>query len=189
MKFIGTVGRIGSGKDTVINYLHRRCGLPIYSLGDMVRDAAMAEQQEVTRENLQETAQQLIDRHGEDFFVQQLIGTMEEDAPPAAGITGIRKPLDAKTLRDQYDSDFLLVHVWIKDPEIRFKRLRQRNDPRDPEEFEDFLVHDQREEDMFQIGETIRMADEVLSNDGSLEDLHRQIEAKIIDPYLKEICS
>ena len=149
----------------------------------------MAEQREITRENLQKTAQQLIDRHGEDFFVRQLVGRLEEEAPPAAGITGIRKSLDAETLRDQYDSAFFLFHVRIKDPEVRFKRLRQRNDPRDPEEFEDFLIHDQREEDMFQIEETIRMADEVLSNDGSLEDLHRQIEKKIIRPYLKRFCS
>ncbi|SRR6056297_581669 len=189
MKLIGTVGRIGSGKDTVIQYLHKRCGLPMYSLGDMIRDAAREEQQEITRENLQEIAQRHIKNHGEDFFVRRLIDRLTEEAPDGAGVAGIRKPLDAKTFRDQYGSDFLLVHVRTADPEVRFRRIRQRDDPRDAEEFEDFLVHDQREEDMFQIGETLRMADEVLANDGSLEDLHQQVEKKIIDPYLKELCA
>ena len=189
MKLIGTVGRIGSGKDTIINYLHRRCGFPVYSLGDMVRDLVAEEQQETTRENLQETAQRLIEIHGDDFFVRQLIGKLEEDAPDAAGISGIRKPHDAKTFKEQYASNFILAHVRVKDPETRFMRLRQRKDPRDPEEFEDFLIQDQREEDIFQIGETLAMADEVLSNDGSIEDLHQQIEEKIISPYLAIICS
>lgn len=40
MRLVGTVGRIGSGKDTVITSLHRRCEIQMYSIGDMVRNAA-----------------------------------------------------------------------------------------------------------------------------------------------------
>src|SRR6056297_3054547 len=189
MKVIGTVGRIGSGKDTVINYLHRRCGLAIYSIGDMIRDAARAEQLKLSRDNLQEIARQHIKNYGEDIFVRRLLNRLTEDAPAGAGIAGIRKPLDAEAFRDQYGKDFLLVYVRVKDPETRFRRIRQRKDPRDPEEFENFMLQDQREEDMFQISETISMADEVLSNDGSLENLHHQTENKIIESYLKKICS
>ncbi|MFO7765606.1 MAG: AAA family ATPase [Pelovirga sp.] len=188
MKLIGTVGRIGAGKDTVINYLHRRCGLPIYSLGDMVRDAARKEQLELNRENLQEIAQLHIEQYGEDIFIRRLIDKLTEEAPAGAGISGIRKPLEAETFRNQYGMEFILVHVRVKDPEIRFRRIRQRHAPRDPEELEEFLIHDQREEDMFQISKTIGMADEVLSNDSSLEDLHHQVEKNIIEPYLTEIC-
>lgn len=117
------------------------------------------------------------------------VDRLEEDAPVAAGVSGIRRPIDAETFRERYAGDFLLVHVRVKDPETRFRHLRERNKPRDPEEFEDFLAQDQHEEDMFQIGETLRMADEVLCNDGSLEDLHRHVEEKIIDPYLKSLCT
>lgn len=188
MKLIGTVGRIGSGKDTVINYLHNRCSVPIYSLGDMVRDAAQKEQLELNRENLQEVARQHIKHYGEDIFIRRLIDKLTEEAPVGAGISGIRKPLEAEIFRDQYGKEFALVHVRVKDPQIRFRRIRQRNAPRDPEELEEFLIHDQREEDLFQISKTISMADQVLSNDGSLEELHHQVEQHIIEPYLKKIC-
>jgi Ni2+-binding GTPase involved in maturation of urease and hydrogenase len=44
MKVIGVVGRNGSGKDELLNYLHDRCGIKVLSMGDVVRDIAKSEE-------------------------------------------------------------------------------------------------------------------------------------------------
>jgi dephospho-CoA kinase len=111
---------------------------------------------------------------------------IEEEGPDSGGISGIRTPVDAEVLKSRFGKEFLLVHVEIMDPEIRFHRLRKRRDPRDPKDFEEFLVHDWREEELFHINETIQTADITLDNDGSLEELHRQIEKKILAGFLKK---
>lgn len=37
---------------------------------------------------------------------------------------------------------------------------------------------------MFQIGETAKMADIAIDNDGSLKDFHREIEKQVVKPVL-----
>ena len=186
MKIVGTVGRIGSGKDTVVEYLRRRCGIPVYSIGDMVRAAAKEEGIEISRESLQGVVRREMEKYGKDIFARRLVRRIDEDKPDSAAISGIRSPHDAEILRGRLGRKFLLVHVETKDPEIRFRRLKKRREPRDPDDFEDFLVHDWREEELFHIGETLQTADITIFNEGSLKQLHRQIEEKIMDGFLKK---
>ena len=51
-----------------------------------------------------------------------------------------------------------------------------RGSKRDNLTYEEFLKQDQVSEELFQIKEAIEMADYSISNNGSLEDLHREVD-------------
>lgn len=64
MIVLGAVGLDGSGKDALIEYLHERHGLPMLSMGDLVRDMAARRGLRPTRSSLHEISQQAIEQHG-----------------------------------------------------------------------------------------------------------------------------
>ena len=95
------------------------------------------------------------------------------------GVTGIRTPTDVATLRHYFGSDFLLIHVNVGNPELRFERLQQRREARDPQNYEDFLAQEKTEKDLFQLDEAIQQADLTIANTSTLEEFHREIDQLI----------
>lgn len=186
MIVIGVVGKIGSGKDELVQMLERRCGVPILSTGDIARELAEEQGIEKSRANLHEISEQAIEEHGKGFFIRQLIQKIENNDWQAASITGIRLPQDPDLLREHFGEDFLLVHVQVSNPHVRFERLKRRDDPRDPQTYADFLWQGQEEEGMFHVSEALAKADLTLSNDGSLGEFQQSIQAQLIEGRLAE---
>lgn len=186
MIVIGAMGLNGSGKDALIHYLHERHGIPMLSIGDLVRDMAAQRGISPTRSNLHELSQETLELHGADFFAQKLIARIEQEPEEVVGVTGIRTPTDVRTFREHFGDDFVLVHVRVGDPRTRFERVRQRDEARDPESYGRFLQQDEEEKEMFRIEEAIEEADITIDNDGSLEDFHREIEEQVVKPVLDD---
>lgn len=176
MKVIGVIGLNGSGKDEVVKYLHSRYGVPLLSVGDIVRDIAAREGVRPTRTNLNQITKRYFDRYGEGYFLKLVVEKIRREGWESAGISGIRSPQDIRIIRDAFGSDFILVHVYVTDPRVRYDRIRSRGSQRDRISYEEFLHQDQVSDEMFHIREAIRQADFSIPNDGSLEDLHREIE-------------
>jgi dephospho-CoA kinase len=175
-KVIGVVGDIGSGKDAVLKYLNSKYGIPYLSTGDIVRQIAEREGVEATRENLETISRQCFQDMGKGCFVKMAASEIINRGWSIAGISGVRSPDDVEVMKDMFGKNFVLIRVDIKDPRLRFERLRRRNEERDPQTYEDFLLQDSREELTFKISNAERMADYTLSNDGPLQDLHRHID-------------
>ena len=182
---IGAVGFNGSGKDALIEYLHETHGLPMLSMGDLVRAMAAERGIRPTRSNLHEISHQAIKQYGAEVFARRLIARIQERSWDAVGITGIRTPADARAFREHFGQDFLLVHVRVGDPHTRFERVRRRDEARDPGSYARFLQQDQEEKEMFHIEETIQQADITIDNDGTLQDFHRTIEKQVVAPILE----
>jgi dephospho-CoA kinase len=180
MKVIGAVGLNGAGKDELVEYLHRRCGIPVLTMGDIPREIAEEESVEPTRENLHEISERYMAHYGEDYFIKRLIKRIEEEDSEAVGVSGIRTPTDAQVLRDRFGQDLLLVYVEVTDPYVRYQRTKRRGKARDPNAYQEFKRQDEAEEEMFRVSETIEQADVTISNDDSLETFHQQIEKTII---------
>lgn len=72
-----------------------------------------------------------------------------------------------------------MVHVQVKNPQIRFARVKQRGKTKDPQSYEDFLAQEETERDMFQLEEAIRRADVTMSNARSLDEFHQEIDQLI----------
>ena len=98
----------------------------------------------------------------------------------------ILSPDDVAILRDSFGQDFFLVHVYVTDPRERYSRLSRRGESRDENTYEEFLQQDRAEEELFHVQEAASLADDSLSNDGTLDDLHRIIERLISDKGLLE---
>ncbi len=181
MKIIGAVGRNGSGKDEVLKYLKSAYGVPFVSTGDIVREIAAKEKLEPTRENLGKISTRYFKELGKGCFVRMAANKLKQSGWSVAGITGIRSFDDIVILKDIFRTDFVLLDVLVTDSRVRFNRMTQRSEERDPKSFEQFIAQEASEEDIFHISEAEKYASFVLNNDGSLDDLHRQIDVLVCE--------
>jgi dephospho-CoA kinase len=179
MKVIGVVGEIGSGKDEVLKYLRDKYGVPFLSTGDIVRKMAGEQGVEGTRENLEAISRRCFQDMGKGCFVRMAGEEILRQGWKVAGISGVRTPDDVELLRKNFGKDFILVRVDIKDPLVRFNRVRKRNEERDPLIYEAFQAQDREEEETFNISKAVAMADCAVDNSGPLSDLHAGIEAMV----------
>jgi len=175
-KVIGVVGKIGSGKDEALKYLMAKYGVPYMSTGDLVRQIAEKEGMAPTRENLETISEQCFIQMGKGCFVKMVAEEIKKRRWEIAGISGIRAPADVHALKEIFGDNFILLRVDVTDPKLRFQRILQRHEGRDPAKYQEFEVQDRSEEEIFHIGKTAAMADFSVKNDGTLDDLHRQID-------------
>lgn len=173
------VGDIGSGKDEVLKYLRSKYGIPYIATGDIVRQEAEREDIEPTRENLQSISQRCFEQYGKGCFVRMAAEEIVSRGWKISGISGVRSPDDVEIMRQAFGKDFVLVRVDITEPEIRFERMRLRREERDPQTFEQFLEQDRKEREVFRLDKTGGMADLAVNNDGSIQDLHRQLDGLV----------
>jgi dephospho-CoA kinase len=179
MKVIGVVGGIGSGKDEVLKYLRTRYAVPYLSTGDIVRKMAGEEGVEGTRENLEAISRRCFQDMGKGCFVRMAGEEILRQGWKVAGISGVRTPDDVEYLRKTFGKDFTLVRVDIKDPLVRFDRVRKRHEERDPLTYEAFQLQDRKEEETFNISKAVAMADCSVDNSGPLEALRAEIDALV----------
>lgn len=184
MIIIGTAGKQNAGKDALVDYLQDRHGFRKLSTGDIIRNLAEREGVPRTRKKLQDVASELISRRGEHYLAGLLIRRIEERDWDRVGIPGLRTPADVRTLKDRFPDAFTLVHVKTEDPDLRFRRGKDRGESRDTDSYEEFIENDRSEEELFDLKRTLNMAEIIIQNDGSMEDFHRQIEEKVVDPLI-----
>ena len=186
MIVIGAMGLNGSGKDTLIDHLCRRCDVHKLSVGDIARQIAEEQQIEPTRENLHHIWQKAMAEHGKDYFMRRVIEIIEQNRWQATGVSGIRTPEDVDITRHHFGDDLLLVHVRVNDARLRYQRLLERDRPRDPDTFEVFTQQEREEEEQFHVREALRQADLVINNYRSLEDFYQAIDYLLIEGLVSE---
>lgn len=184
MKVIGAVGQNGSGKDEVTKHVHSRYGVPLLSSGDMVREIAAEEGLEPTRANLQVISERYFRQSGKGCFMRLIAQRIRQNGWDSAAISGIRSLDDITILRKAFGEDFILIHVYVTDPHVRYARMRERGEERDPHTYEQFIRQDEAEERLFQISEACARADYSMANDGTLGDLHRALDGLISEKGL-----
>jgi len=184
VRVIGAVGQNGSGKDEVLKYLRLKYDVPFLSTGDVVREIASRERVEPSRENLGKISDRYFREFGKGYFVKRLADKIRSSGWKVAGISGIRSLDDVSILIGIFGQDFVLIHVYITDPHVRYSRMTARHEERDPHSYEELLRQDQAEEELFSLKEAEGLADHSISNDGTLDDLHREIDRLISDKGL-----
>ncbi len=184
VKIIGAVGQNGSGKDEVLKYLRTKYDVPFLSTGDIVREIAGKEGLEPTRENLGNISDKYFREFGKGYFVKLLADKIRNSGWEIAGISGIRSLNDVSVLKEIFGKAFILIDVTITDPRVRFLRMTKRGEGRDPHSYEQFLKQDEDEEKLFSLKEAESLADFTISNDGTLEDLHREIDQLVSNKHL-----
>jgi dCMP deaminase len=179
---IGLTGRNAAGKTEVSEYLKSR-GFAYHSLSDEIRDEIRQRGQEITRAVLIEVGNDIRAKNGPGILAERILQRL--DPNQNCVVDSIRNPLEVEALRKR--KDFILLAVQA-DPAVRFERSRQRGREGAPQSLAQFLEEEARElksndPASQQLMATHLLADAVVENNGSLEELHAQIKA-ILTKYL-----
>ena len=183
---IAAVGKNASGKDYFLEYISREFGIPMLSVGDVVRELADVEGVPKTRESLHAVSQKYMGKYGQDFFPKRLIDKIKEHGYEDVLISGIRPPSDVECFKEAFGDKFYLVAIVVESDKKRWERTVARGTARDNVTFEEFLELDQREERLFNISKTISMANYTfLRGDFSDEEYHGRIKKFFIETFRK----
>jgi dCMP deaminase len=172
---IGLTGPNAAGKTEVGQYLKSR-GFEYYSLSDAIREEAAKRGGEITREVLIDAGNELRARFGPGVLAERILQRLEPDRNYV--VDSIRNPAEVEALRRRKDFTLLAVQA---DRKIRFERSCARGREGAAQTLEQFAREEERELESKdpasqQLVATQRLADLTLYNNGSLEELHRQLD-------------
>ncbi len=172
---IGLTGRNASGKTEVAQYLRSR-GFEYHSLSDEIRDEIRRRGRDITREVLIEIGNELRSRYGAGVLAERILQRLGQERNYV--VDSIRNPTEVEVLRRRTDFTLLAVQA---EPQVRFERSRLRGREGAAQTFDQFLAEEARELNSDdpatqQLIATQSLADIVVKNDGSIEDLRRQLD-------------
>jgi len=173
MLVIGLVGKMCAGKDEIASILMKK-GFEGHSLSDALREELDRRGLERTRQNLREVGNELRSTEGPQVLAERMKRMIEGDR---VVLVSIRNPAEVASLREL--DRFVLVGVDAP-AEIRFERelRRGREDP--PDSFQEFLYREELENSADPTGQqldaTFALADEIIKNVGTREELKREVE-------------
>ena len=183
---IAAVGKNASGKDYFLEFISKEFGVPMLSVGDIVRELAEAEGLEKTRDNLHMVSKKYMSTYGQDFFPKKLIEKIKAINAPTVLVSGIRPPSDVVCFKESFGDDFFLVSIVVDSDRLRWERTIARGSDRDHVTFEHFLELDKHEEELFHTSVTMSMADYAFNcGDFSDEVYHEMIRKFYKERFLK----
>ena len=171
---VGLTGRYASGKTTVVQWFANR-GVQTMSCSDSIRRWLSEEGIEESRDSLIEGGRELRRRGGAGILAEMLL---DELSGGDAVIDSIRTPSEVEALRVR--EDFVLIEI-LAGIDSRWQRSQERARPGDPSDKATFISQEKSEEVALDASgqalvATAEMADLVLYNNGSIEDLHSDLE-------------
>lgn len=175
MKIICLVGMPGSGKGTVVEVFKEK-GLQIVNMGDVVRREAQKRGYEVTPANLGRVSMSLREEFGDEEIARRCAASIKTglSAGSSVVIEGIRSLKEVMYFKEKFKGDFYLIAVHAS-PKTRFKRLKTRMREDDSGNWAEFEERDRRELG-YGTGSAIALADYLVVNEGSIEELKEKIK-------------
>ena len=183
---IGLTGKNAAGKGEVANYLKTK-GFIYYSLSDVIREEATERGLGHSRDNLINLGNELRQKFAPNYLAKQInkkIIDSKKSFPEKNFfiIDSIRNPFEARELTK--NKNFILIGIEAQ-IETRFRRLLERNRLGDAKTIEEFKEQEQREnlnsDTNQQLNKTFELAEKIIVNDGSLEELHKKIDDLLVE--------
>lgn len=176
MIVIGITGTIGAGKGTVVEYLKKKGFKHYWARGFIVTEIEKRGMP-VNRDSMRMVANDFRTTHGSSYIIESLYTQACQDGGNAV-IESIRAIGEARAMKSKPGFYLLAVDA---DPKIRYERILSRASATDAVSFEKFLSDEQEEinpndptkQDLLGC---IALADYQLTNNGTLEELQRQID-------------
>jgi dephospho-CoA kinase len=173
---IGIVGSIASGKDTVGEYLAKK-GFVMISLSDVLRSIMRSEKIETTVPNMTKYGNDLRKKKGHGYLAKL---AYKQAAGKDAVLTSIRQVGEIEYLR-QFD-DFTLIKLDAP-IEMRLKRLIDRSRDGDVRNLAELREIERKQADGknggMNMNECFKLADLEIINDGTFEDLYKEVDSVI----------
>ena len=176
----GFVGQMASGKDTAADYLEEKYNGKNFSFSDMLGDVLKRYHLELNRDNYIKISEAMRENFGDEVLSKTMANDIKKDEHTIISISNVRRANDVKFLSDL--PGFILVKIEA-DPKTRYDRLTHRGEKSDDNNktYEQFLEDHKRSTEIT-IDEIANQATENIDNNGSLEDLHNQLD-KLVQRY------
>ncbi len=179
---IGITGFVGSGKGVTSDFFKMK-GFTVISLSDFLREECSLRGQEINRNTLTDIANEWRTLHGPNHLSKKALERLNNKE--LAVVDSIRNPAEVEELRKR--PDFVLLAVDASQ-EVRFERVKARNRENEIKTFDEFKRFDFSEArspdpNGKRILSCIEVADIIIKNEKSLQDLYDKLE-EIIGPYI-----
>lgn len=179
IKIIAFVGLAGAGKSVAVDYVTEK-GYPKVYFGGVILDALTEAGLEHTQENEKRFREEVRAREGNDFVAQRIIAQIHNLI--AAGqhrivADGLYSWTEYKVLKHEFPGELELVAI-VAPKRLRHHRLLTR--PVRPLTQAESDQRDWAEIEGIEKGGPIAIADHFIINDGTMEQLHEQVD-KVLD--------
>jgi dephospho-CoA kinase len=183
MIIIGITGTLGAGKGTVVDYLISKHGFRHYSVREYITEEIIRRGMPVNRDSMVVVANSLREEYGNDYIVTELWKQAHQEGAHAV-IESIRTTGEVISLRQK--ENFFLLAVDAN-RQKRYQRITGRGSETDSVSYEEFVQNEAREMHSADPGkqnlhQCMLMADGLLTNDGDLDSLYKDIE-KILEKW------
>lgn len=174
---VGFTGVMASGKGTASAYIAQAYGAPSYRFSTVLRNILTRLALPINRDHMQRLSEALRTTFGSDVLAQVIAADVIRDPAPVITVDGVRRLEDIVGLKNI--PGFVLVAITA-DEELRWQRLRARGENADDstKTLAQFKL-DQQGEAETQIVTAVAQADYTISNNGSRDDLHHQLDALV----------
>lgn len=171
---LGLVGPIASGKGAMKKYIEEKYAGKDCRFSTILRDVLSRIDVQNSRDNLQRVSTVLRQTFGEDLLSRAIVKDAQNIEADVVVIDGVRRMADIKYLQEM-DNFFLLA--INADPQVRFERLRGRNENEgdDSKTYEQFLADHEAEADR-EVPQVMKGAKFSIDNSGGWASLFSQID-------------
>jgi len=180
---LGLVGPLASGKEVTKRYLVDKYNAKDCKFSTILRDVLNRINVPISRDTLQRVSTVLRANFGEDLLAKAIASDASSLDSEIVVIDGVRRPTDIEHLVRL--PNFFLIKIDA-DPELRYKRLVERNENEgdDKKTFDQFLKDHKSEADSL-VPQVMLTAKYSIDNNGSLNDLYKQIDG-IVEKLLNK---
>ena len=164
---VGIAGMPGAGKG-VFRRTIQSIGYPVVIMGNEVRAEVKQRNLKPTPQNVGKTMLSLREAEGPAVIAKRCIPKIRSQPHNIVFIDGLRSVVEVDKFKNSFPN-FILLSIHAS-PKTRYQRLFRRRRSDDPRNWETFMERDQRELGIG-MGEVISVADYMIVNEGTIEEL------------------
>lgn len=181
MRIIGITGSFGAGKGAVVDYLTQTLGFNHYSASAFITEEVVRKGMSIDRDSMTEVANDLRAQHGPSYIIDSLFERAKAEGKDAV-IESLRAVAEVRRIKEL--GGFVLG--VDADPKLRYDRAYRRGSEKDTVSFEKWVLQEQNEMNpndpsKQNIFGALKESDAIISNNGTLEELHQQVDETLKD--------
>lgn len=179
-QIIAFVGLAGAGKSVAVDHVTANEFPKVYA-GGVVYDEMRKQGIEITPDSQRIFREDMRTQHGNEYFMQKCIEQMRrliDAGQKQVVLDGLYTWSEYKLLKREFPGEVTVIAI-VAPRKLRHRRLAQRPDR--PFTEQEAMERDWTEIENLEKGGPIAIADHFIINDGSLDNLHAQLDKVMLD--------